>query len=71
MTRLLLVLAIITSCSFAFAAGNVPEHINKSSETEARFRYLQSVNNFTLFAEAQVADQSDHREYKSIMLGSY
>lgn len=71
MIRLLLVLAIITSCSFTFAAGNVPEHINKSSETEARLRYLQSVNNFTLFAEAQVADQSDHREYKSIMLGSY
>lgn len=71
MTRLFLVLAIIVSYSSAFAVGNAPDNIDTSHETEARLRYLQSVKNFTLFAEAQVSDQSDFREYKSIMLGSY
>ena len=71
MTRLFLIFAIMVNCSSVFAVGNVPDSIHKSSETEARFRYLQPVKNLTLFAEAQVSDQSEAREYKSILLGSY
>lgn len=71
MTRLFLVFAIIASCNSAFAVGNVPDDIRTANETEARLRYLQPVKSFTLFGEAQLAEQSDDRKYKSIMIGSY
>lgn len=71
MTRFFLVFTIIAGCNYAFAVGNVPDNIDKSSATEARLRYLHAVKNYTLLTEIQIADQNDHREYKSVLFGSY
>jgi len=68
MTKFLL---IFLFSGTVFAVGNVPDDIKSTTESEARLRYLHPVNQFTLFSEVQLANQSGGREYKTIFLGSY
>ncbi|AZZ35324.1 hypothetical protein CIK05_00400 [Bdellovibrio sp. qaytius] len=62
---------ILLLSSSTFAAGNVPDNIAPTNEGELRLRYLQSIDQYTLYSEIQLANQSDNREFKSVLAGSY